>query len=62
MQLNAIKDFANIIVVKNSIEGATAFYKNEVIEQPAFINHDFADAIGAGDSFDAGFIRQFIRR
>lgn len=57
----SIKSFANIIVVKNSIEGATAFYKNEVIEQPAFINKDFADAIGAGDSFNAGFIRQFIR-
>ncbi|SFQ40507.1 carbohydrate kinase family protein [Parafilimonas terrae] len=57
----SIKSFANIIVVKNSIEGATVFYKNEVIEQPAFINDDFADAIGAGDSFDAGFIRQFIR-
>ncbi|MFT4153314.1 carbohydrate kinase family protein [Parafilimonas sp.] len=57
----ALKDFANIIVVKNSVEGAIAFYKKEVIEQPAFINDDFADAIGAGDSFDAGFIRQFIR-
>ena len=61
MQLHAIKNDANIIVVKNSIEGATVFYKDEVIEQPAFINHDFADAIGAGDSFDAGFIRQFIQ-
>lgn len=56
-----IKDFANIIVVKNSTEGAITFYKNEVIEQPPFINNDFADAIGAGDSFNAGFIRQFIR-
>ncbi|MEP6682067.1 MAG: carbohydrate kinase family protein [Parafilimonas sp.] len=58
--LNAIKEFSNIVVVKNSAEGAVAFYKNEVVQQPAFINHDFTDAIGAGDSFDAGFIRQFI--
>jgi sugar/nucleoside kinase (ribokinase family) len=56
-----IKNFANLIVAKNSTEGATAFYKDEIVEQPAFINHDFADAIGAGDSFNAGFIRQFIR-
>lgn len=56
-----IKDTANTIVVKNSIEGASVFYKNEMIEQPAFINHNFADAIGAGDSFDAGFIRRFIQ-
>jgi sugar/nucleoside kinase (ribokinase family) len=58
--VNTIKEFSNIIVVKNSAEGAIAFYNNEVVEQPAFINHDFTDAIGAGDSFDAGFIRQFI--
>ena len=57
----AIKNFANSIVVKNSVEGATVFYKDEKIEQPAFINHDFADAIGAGDSFDAGFISQYIK-
>ncbi len=59
--VNSIKDIANIIVVKNSVEGAIVFYKDEVMEQAAFINHDFADAIGAGDSFDAGFISQFIQ-
>ncbi|MBS1747640.1 MAG: carbohydrate kinase family protein [Bacteroidetes bacterium] len=55
-----LKDFANMIVVKKSVEGASAFYKNEITNQPAFINHEFADAIGAGDSFNAGFIREFI--
>ena len=59
--INAIKEFSNIIVIKNSTEGATVFYKGQIIEQPAFINHDFGDAIGAGDSFNAGFIRQFIQ-
>ena len=58
--VNSIKHHTNILTVKNSIEGAIAFYKNELVEQPAFIDHGFADAIGAGDSFDAGFIRQFI--
>lgn len=58
----AIKDNANILVVKNSTEGATVFYKDEITEQPAFINHDFADAIGAGDSFNAGFISRFIQK
>jgi len=48
-------------VVKNSDEGAIVFYKDEVKEQPAFIHHEFADAIGAGDSFDAGFIFGFIQ-
>lgn len=56
----SIQSFANIIVVKEGIEGATIFYKDGLIEQPAFINHDFADAIGAGDSFNAGFISGFM--
>ena len=58
--VNSIKNHTNTIAVKNSVDGAAAFYKNEVVQQPAFINHDFADAVGAGDSFDAGFIKQFI--
>ena len=56
----AVRNSTNILVVKNSAEGAITSYKDEMIEQPAFINHNFADAIGAGDSFNAGFIRQFI--
>ncbi|HVX26597.1 MAG TPA: carbohydrate kinase family protein [Parafilimonas sp.] len=60
--IDAIKGFSNIIVVKNSTEGATIFFKDEIIEQPAFINNDFADAIGAGDSFNAGFISRFIQK
>jgi sugar/nucleoside kinase (ribokinase family) len=32
-----------------------------VKEQPAFLHHEFADAIGAGDSFDAGFISDLYR-
>ncbi len=59
--IDAIKEFSNIIVAKNSTEGATVFYKDQIIEQPAFINDDFADAIGAGDSFNAGFISRFIQ-
>jgi sugar/nucleoside kinase (ribokinase family) len=58
--VNSIKDRTKILAVKNSVEGAIAFHNNEVVEQPAFIDHNFADAIGAGDSFDAGFIKQFI--
>ncbi len=59
--VKSIRDLTNIIVVKNSVEGASAFYKDEVVEQTAFINHEFFDAIGAGDSFDAGFIKQFMQ-
>jgi len=60
--IDSIKNIANIIVVKKGTEGATIVSGNEMFEQPAFVNNDFADAIGAGDSFDAGFIRSFLQK
>jgi sugar/nucleoside kinase (ribokinase family) len=59
--VNVLKKYSNIIAIKKGEEGAIVFYKDEVIKQSAFINENLADAIGAGDSFDAGFIKQFIR-
>ncbi len=60
--VKSLKDYANIIVVKDGINGAFVFHKGEYFHQPAFINHDFADAIGAGDSFNAGFIHRFLQK
>jgi len=60
--IDSIKNRANIIVVKKGTEGATIISADEMFEQPAFINNDFADAIGAGDSFDAGFISSFLQK
>jgi sugar/nucleoside kinase (ribokinase family) len=60
--MNVLRSYSNIVVVKNGSEGASVFFKDEVIEEPAFVNNEFADAIGAGDSFDAGFIRNFIQQ
>lgn len=56
-----IKDFAHVIAVKNGVEGASVFFNDEVTEQRAFVHDAFADAIGAGDSFDAGFISRFLQ-
>jgi sugar/nucleoside kinase (ribokinase family) len=33
-----------------------------MIVQPAFLNKKVVDCIGAGDSFNAGFIREFIKK
>jgi sugar/nucleoside kinase (ribokinase family) len=52
----------NIIVVKNGSEGACLWDGNELIIQPPFLNNDIVDSIGAGDSFDAGFIYKFIQQ
>lgn len=56
----AIKEIANIIVIKNGKDGAVVCIGKEIIHQPSFLNSQVADAIGAGDSFNAGFIHKFV--
>jgi len=52
---------ANAIVVKKGIHGATAYADNGVVHAAAYITERFVDAIGAGDSFNAGFINGFLQ-
>ncbi len=62
--LKALKSLStgNIIVVKNGSEGATLLHKYDLLHQESFRNSNVVDSIGAGDSFDAGFIHKFIRQ
>ena len=52
---------ANTIVVKMGSEGSVSFQEGKEFKIPAFHNKDVVDAIGAGDSFNAGFIFKFIQ-
>jgi sugar/nucleoside kinase (ribokinase family) len=58
--LRKISSYSNLIVIKNGSEGAMAWNGKELISQPAFENNNIVDCIGAGDSFDAGFIMDYI--
>jgi len=49
------------IIVKNGKNGATYYEDNKITTVPTYINNNPADAIGAGDSFNAGFIYQFLK-
>lgn len=50
------------IVIKRGSKGALLWSENgEEIEMPAFINTEVVDTIGAGDSFDAGFVHMFVK-
>ena len=60
--IDKIKAFANIVVVKNGSEGAWAWDGEEIIHQIAFLNNNVVDCTGAGDSFNAGFVHQFINK
>jgi len=52
----------HMLVVKNGREGACLWDGMEFLDQPSFLNKEVVDSIGAGDSFDAGFIHKFIQQ
>ncbi len=58
--INNIRNYANTVVVKNGKKGSIIFNKDERVTGEAFLNTKVVDAIGAGDSFDAGFICKYI--
>lgn len=59
--LDAIRAHANIVAVKHGEAGAYIWDGTSFFHQPSFKQTDIADCIGAGDSFNAGFISQYIR-
>ena len=59
--LNTLKPYANVIVVKNGSEGASMWDGRLLTQQKPFLNKKVADAIGAGDSFNSGFLYKFLQ-
>lgn len=58
--IESIKKYTNILVVKRGNKGSLVHYKDRLTDLPPFLNEQVVDAIGAGDSFNAGFIYKFI--
>ncbi|MBS1608673.1 MAG: carbohydrate kinase family protein [Bacteroidetes bacterium] len=56
-----IKDIAKSIIVKLGNKGSLSYCNGKTILKPAFLNNKVVDAIGAGDSFNAGFIYKFLK-
>jgi sugar/nucleoside kinase (ribokinase family) len=56
-----IAPYAQVIAVKKGAEGSLVYTNGKFSEMPAFLNENVVDAIGAGDSFDAGFIFKFVK-
>ncbi len=52
---------ANMIIIKRGSKGALAYHQGHFISSPSMLHNSFIDAIGAGDSFNAGFIAKYVR-
>lgn len=59
--LEKVRDHANHIVIKDGVQGAHLWSNDQLMTKPAYLNNHVADCIGAGDSFDAGFISEFVK-
>ncbi len=58
--LDLLTDRVPLVVVKLGSKGALARRGREEFSAPP-VTVDFVDPVGAGDSFDAGFIHQYVR-
>ena len=58
--IELVKKHVNILVIKRGNKGSIVCYNDWLTDLPAFLNDQVVDAIGAGDSFNAGFILKFI--
>jgi sugar/nucleoside kinase (ribokinase family) len=59
--IDQLSSYANIVVVKLGEKGCLAMENGVVTYVPSFLNENVVDAIGAGDSFNAGFIYHFLQ-
>ncbi|WP_301922711.1 carbohydrate kinase family protein [Ferruginibacter sp.] len=59
--LKALDQYCHTIVVKRGVGGALAYNKGVYTEAAPYLHRQFVDAIGAGDSFNAGFIRSYLQ-
>lgn len=57
----ALEPYMNTLAIKRGTEGSLLISGEERLEMPSFINQQFKDAIGAGDSFNAGFLHEFLK-
>ncbi|MGN0235724.1 MAG: carbohydrate kinase family protein [Paludibacteraceae bacterium] len=57
----AVQPYINTMVIKQGSKGSLMVCKDGTCHQvAALLNTHVVDAIGAGDSFDAGFVSQFV--
>jgi sugar/nucleoside kinase (ribokinase family) len=59
--LAAIGEYGKFILIKQGRKGSTLYYNKKLFRGMPYINHALVDAIGAGDSFNAGYIFKFLQ-
>lgn len=58
--IDSLKHLVKVLVIKQGNRGSLVCYQNKLSKMPSFLNEHVVDTIGAGDSFNAGFILKYI--
>ena len=58
--IGLIAKHVDVLAIKRGNQGSMVCHEGQITELPAFLNEHVVDAIGAGDSFNAGFIYKYI--
>ena len=58
--MDHVRPYTDILAIKRGSRGSIVCCRDETRDLPAFLNRSVVDAIGAGDSFNAGFIYKYI--
>lgn len=58
--LESLNDLGSALIVKMGNKGSLSLYEGRTLFKPSFLNENVVDAIGAGDSFNAGFLYKYI--
>jgi sugar/nucleoside kinase (ribokinase family) len=61
LALARLTELVPLVVVKMGAQGAMACRGDERLHSPAKKLDELVDSVGAGDSFDAGFLSEFVR-
>jgi sugar/nucleoside kinase (ribokinase family) len=59
LAVERLAEMVPVVVVKLGAKGAMALRGDQMLESPA-LRIDAVDPVGAGDSFDAGFLHQYV--
>jgi sugar/nucleoside kinase (ribokinase family) len=59
--INKLTSFGRLVIVKLGSKGSIAATGKKSVFKKSYYNNNVVDAIGAGDSFNAGFILKYIR-
>jgi sugar/nucleoside kinase (ribokinase family) len=59
--IDSVKKYSETLVIKRGNKGSIVVQNNNLFDLPSFLNEKVIDTVGAGDSFNAGFIFKYIQ-